>query len=83
MIDLCVDGDVLEDVCVYGYCVYMYVDWVYVYVSVDGEYVYESVCAFGAASEELRGGTLYRIGFGLFECEKEYVYMFDGDGLVL
>ena len=82
-IDPRVDGDVLEDARAHGYCVYTHADWAHAYVSADGEHAYESACAFGAAPEELRGGTLYRIGPGLFEREKEYAHMLDGDGLAL
>ena len=77
------DLDVLNDARAHGYCVYSHADWAHAYVSADGEHSYEAT-AFGAAPDELRAGTLYRIGPGLFERGgKEYAHMLDGDGMAL
>jgi len=78
------DVDVLNDARTHGYCVYSHADWAHAYVSADGEHAYDVVAAFGTAPDELRAGTLYRIGPGLFERGgKEYAHMLDGDGLAL
>jgi all-trans-8'-apo-beta-carotenal 15,15'-oxygenase len=70
----------------HGYCVYSHADWAHAYVTADGEHDYacEASAESGSAPEELRGGTLYRIGPGLFKRGgKDYAHMLDGDGLAL
>ena len=77
------DGAVLQDARAHGYCVYTHADWAHAYASADGEHAYEAR-ATGAAPRELRGGTLYRIGPGMFERGgRAYAHMLDGDGLAL
>ena len=83
-VDARVDGAILDDPATRGYCVYTHADWAHAYVSADGEHAYEARATLGRLPEELRGGTLYRIGPGLFERGgREYAHMLDGDGLAL